>query len=117
MSKKIFSYLILATGLLVSCSKSNDGGGNNTIDCSGGQKTFSGDVSPIIQSSCAINTGCHATGSPNGPGALETYQQVFNNRSAIRNAVMLGTMPKTGVLTSSQKNAIICWIDSGAPNN
>jgi hypothetical protein len=26
-------------------------------------------------------------------------------------------MPKTGSLTTAQKNAIICWIDNGAANN
>jgi hypothetical protein len=26
-------------------------------------------------------------------------------------------MPQNGSLTSSEKNAIICWIDNGAPNN
>jgi hypothetical protein len=42
---------------------------------------------------------------------------VFNARTSIRSAVSAGTMPKTGSISSSQKNSIICWIDSGAPNN
>jgi len=26
-------------------------------------------------------------------------------------------MPKTGSITTAQKNSILCWVDSGAPNN
>jgi hypothetical protein len=35
----------------------------------------------------------------------------------IKPAVANGTMPKTGTLTTAQKNSIICWINNGAPNN
>ena len=64
-----------------------------------------------------INAGCHGIGSLNGPGPLLSYTQIFNARSSIRIAVSNGTMPQTGSLTTAQKNSIICWIDSGAPNN
>jgi hypothetical protein len=26
-------------------------------------------------------------------------------------------MPQSGTITQAQKNAFICWIDNGAPNN
>ena len=80
-------------------------------------RSYAADVSPIILTSCAINSGCHASGSTNGPRQLTIYAEVFNARTQIRTAVANGTMPKTGSITSDQKNAIICWIDSGAPNN
>jgi hypothetical protein len=73
-------------------------------------------VNPIIQSSCAIAT-CHDASSGNGPGALTNYTQVFNARTTIQSAVSAGTMPKTGSISTSQKNSILCWIQSGAPNN
>lgn len=110
---------------LISCSKetdnpanspgggNNNGGNNNT--CSG-TKSFANDVSPIIQTVCAVS-GCHNTGSANGPGALTTYQQVSNAKTNIRSAVSSGLMPKNGSLTTDQKNAILCWIDQGANNN
>lgn len=109
----IATVFVLIIGI-IACSKSND---NNTatITCSGAQ-SFSTDVNPIIQSFCAIS-GCHASGSTNGPGALTTYQQIFNNRSEIRTAVANGSMPQNSTLSSSQKSAIICWIDNGATNN
>ena len=91
--------------------------GGSSIDCSGPVKTFSADVKPTIQGSCATNSSCHGTGSNNGPGELISYSQVFNARTIIRSAVLSGLMPLSGSLTAAQKNAIICWIDNGAPNN
>ncbi|MEJ0106233.1 MAG: hypothetical protein WDO19_28400 [Bacteroidota bacterium] len=38
-------------------------------------------------------------------------------RTAIRAAVASGEMPKTGSITTAQKNSILCWIDAGASNN
>ena len=88
-----------------------------TADCSGPAKSFVTDVSPVFQTSCAINSGCHATGSGNGPGPLLSYSQIFNARADIRSAVASGHMPLNATLTTTQINAILCWIDNGAPNN
>jgi len=112
--KKIISIISVSIMTLVlACGK--DPVDPNT-SCST-PRSYAGDINPIIQSSCAINSGCHASGSTNGPGPLLIYAEVFNARTQIRTAVANGTMPKTGSLTNDQKNAIICWIDSGAPNN
>lgn len=114
---KLVSALAFAIGI-VSCSKDNNGGGGTfTVDCSTvTNKAFAADVNPIIQSTCAVS-GCHATGSGNGPGALTTYSQISAAASRIRTAVANGSMPQGGSLSTSQKNSIICWIDNGAPNN
>ena len=111
----IFSFLFIG----FSCSKSNDGGGagSSTVDCSTvANKAFSADVNPVIQSTCNV-VSCHAAGSANGPGPLTNYSQVFNARTDIRAAISSGAMPQGSTLSSSQKNSIVCWIDSGAPNN
>ena len=115
--------VFLATSLIISCSKSggggggNGGGGGSSINCNTvTTKAFAADVNPIIQGRCNI-TACHNAGSTNGPGALTNYTQVFNARSSIRAAVNLGVMPQGSTLSADQKNSIICWIDSGAPNN
>jgi hypothetical protein len=116
---------------LFSCSKpdgtdnggsGNGGSGGGTtsgggITCSGSAKSFTTDVNPVIQGSCATSQGCHGVGSTTGPGPLLTFSQVFNARASIRSTVSSGHMPPNGVLSSTQKNAIICWIDAGAPNN
>lgn len=123
--KKLLLVALVILCTIISCSKGSDGGynstgnngtnNNNTGACTG-SKSFVTDVSPIIQAVCAAS-GCHDASSVNGPGALTTYQQVFNAKTNIRSAVSSGLMPKTGTLSATQKNAIICWIDQGANNN
>lgn len=123
--RKALTFCVLRSGLiavtvfviLLACSKSGGDATTNSIDCSGITKSFSGDVNPIIQSTCTTNSGCHGSGSRNGPGELLTYSQIFGARSTIRSAVLSGLMPQNGSLTSSQKQSIVCWIDNGAPNN
>jgi hypothetical protein len=109
--------IVLSVFITLSCSKDNGGGGSTTLDCSTvTNKAFAANINPIIQASCNV-AGCHAAGSVNGPGPLTNYNQVFNARSTVRTAVSSGTMPQGSALTTAQKNSILCWIDSGAPNN
>ncbi len=98
--------------LLATCKKEK----KYEPDCSGGAKSFASDVSPLIASRCAI-TGCHASGSTNGPGALTNYVEINAAKSRIRAAVVSGSMPKNGSLSDDEKNRIVCWIDAGAQNN
>lgn len=117
---KVFAFtLIIISSVFISasCSKSGSGGGGTSLDCNTvANKAFAANVNPIIQSSCAI-TGCHEAGSINGVGQLTNYNDIFNHRAEIQSAVSAGRMPKTGSLSTSQKNSILCWIQSGAPNN
>jgi len=107
---------ILPVFISLSCSKDKDNG-TPTVDCSTvTNKAFAAHVNPIIQASCAA-AGCHATGSFNGPGALTTYAQISAAATTIRSAVSSGRMPQGSTLTAAQKNSILCWIDSGTPNN
>jgi hypothetical protein len=119
--------LIAAVGsILYACSKSPDSASNsnnssssnnNVVDCTGTAKSFSLNVNPTIQSTCAIGSNCHAAGSNNGPGELLNYNEVERASADIRAAIISGIMPKTGSLSASQKNSIICWIDNGSANN
>ncbi len=113
--KKISIAIFIVSILIVACSKKSDSV-PSTANCTTA-KSFVSDVNPIIQTTCALNAGCHANGSTNGPGPLTSYAQVFNARVNIKTAVSNGTMPQNSSLSTDQKNAIICWIDSGAPNN
>lgn len=116
MNKFLPVLLIISGSLLfITCSKGNSGP-NNSRDCSTVPKSFSSDVNPIIQTFCN-QPNCHNPGSVNGPGPLTNYSQVFNARTNIRGQVEAGLMPQNTTLTTAQKNIIICWIDSGAPNN
>lgn len=117
IQKTILAWMIGAASL-ASCSKSNTStSGTSGTDCSTVTTTFAANVLPLIQTSCNANSSCHATGSSRGPGALTTYQQIYNNRSSIRSSVLSGSMPQGSSLSSAQKNIIICWIDNGAANN
>lgn len=101
--------------VIFSCSKSSSS--TTTVDCSGVSATWSADVQPIINSSCATTSACHAAGSSNSGGAFTSYSAVFNRRSNIASQVSSGAMPQGSTLSSTQKNKILCWIQSGAPNN
>ncbi len=119
--KKKFILIITSISIIVACSKSNDSTGDpgdTPLDCSAvTAKSYAADVSFIIQTKCATDAACHGSGSTNGPGPLLNYTAVFNARTAIRAAVASGEMPKTGSITTAQKNSILCWIDAGASNN
>lgn len=121
----LVSILLTAMIALSACKKSSTtsgggggGGGGTTFtpNCNGAAIVFSADVSPIFQSVCS-QSGCHNSGSVNGPGALTNYAQINASKTNIRAAIISGAMPKNTTLTAAQKNSIICWIDAGAPNN
>lgn len=112
---KKFFVIAAILGFLYACKKTVDTG--SSVDCSGPAKSFTNNVNPVIQASCTNGSGCHGSGSNNGPGPLLNHSQIFNARSDIRSAVSSEHMPLNGSLTASEKTAIICWIDSGAQNN
>lgn len=110
---KKYILIILFSGIIVACRKDVE----KSVDCSGPQKSFATDITPIFRSSCATDSDCHGSGSTSGPGPLMNYTQDYNAKVLIRSAVLSGEMPQDKKLSSAEKGAIICWIDSGAPNN
>jgi hypothetical protein len=79
--------------------------------------SYATEVSPIIQANCSTNSGCHGSGSFNGPGPLLTYDDVKESEAEVRDAVVTKRMPQVGSLTQDQIQTISCWVDAGAPNN
>lgn len=119
MRKRPILPALLTTSLLLvifSCSKGGDGDDTPAISCAGVTKTFSADVNPIIQTYCN-QAGCHDVASVNGPGPLTNYNQVFSAKDLIKTQIAAGLMPQNATLSAAQKQSIICWINSGAPNN
>jgi uncharacterized membrane protein len=101
---------------VISCGK-NASSLQPQLDCSNvTNKNFATDVNPIVQSTCN-QQGCHDVASTNGPGPLTNYTQLFSARAVVRVAIQSGLMPQNTTLTTAQRNSILCWIDSGAPNN
>jgi hypothetical protein len=74
--------------------------------CNGSTKSYSVDVSPLIQSNCV---SCHST--------YGSYAGAKASASSIRSSIVSGSMPKGSSLSEDQKNTIVCWIDAGMPNN
>ena len=122
MIKNLLFIVTLITIVYIaeSCSKSNDAlpkSGGITFSCSGISPKYSVDVQPIFNTVCSVSNTCHGASSTNSGGPFISYTLIFAKRSNIRTAVLSGVMPQTGSLTQAQINNLICWIDSGAPNN
>jgi hypothetical protein len=116
-STTLAACIVLVVVLANACKKNNaDDQGSGTVDCGTISTTFSGTVNPLMGTSCA-KSGCHNSGSTNGPGALTSYTQIFNAKTQIRAVVASGSMPRDASFTAAQKATITCWIDAGAPNN
>jgi uncharacterized membrane protein len=61
---------------------------------------------------------CHSNNGGNQAGInLETYENVFNERSSIYNQISKGSMPLPSKrpLTDIQKQIILIWLNKGAP--
>lgn len=116
MKKIVGVLVIIASVYLFSCKKSNNGSTTYSPDCSGTTPTYTSVASPLFSTYCATS-GCHNTGSNNGPGALTTHAEIKNAAVTIRATIISGRMPQGTTLSSEQKNKIVCWIDAGAINN
>src|ERR1051326_7822844 len=69
--------LVLSTIIcfVYGCKKNTESAASASVDCSGTAKSYATELNPIIQASCATNSGCHGSGSHNGPGEFLTYTQ------------------------------------------
>jgi hypothetical protein len=108
------AFILVTFFIFSSCSKPAESTAPDV--CDNVPKDFTTDVNPLIQTYCN-QTACHDANSVNGPGPLTNYTEVFNARDRIKGQVEAGLMPQNTTLTTAQKNIIICWINSGAPNN
>lgn len=80
------------------------------------------DVAPVFYNRC---TSCHHPGGA-GPFSLLSYSETVNYSAAVKAAVESGIMPPWSpdttyqrylherIITESEKNALISWIDSGS---
>lgn len=105
----VISAFILIEFLMNACKK-----GSTDNNCTVG---FSATVSVVVQTNCAYNSGCHGSGSTNTGGPFTSYSLIFSKRDQIKAQVEAGIMPQGGTLFAVDKNALISWINCGAPNN
>jgi hypothetical protein len=106
MKKSIFVTLISIGIWSAGCSKISNSNTSYTPSCTGAVKSYKTDVAPIVSQYCA---GCHLN--------LSTYSGLAANRSNVSGQIESGNMPRGASLSTAQKDAVICWISSGAPNN
>lgn len=117
--KKQHFFTLLATFLLAfSCAEHNLE--TPASACNSGQVSFSQQVAPIMQGSCALS-GCH-NGDLGDPLNWTNFDRVKAKASSVKDRVTrpvgtAGHMPKSGSLSQSQIQLIVCWVDQGALNN
>jgi hypothetical protein len=104
--RKLIVVALISIGLWTGCSKISNSNTSYTPSCSGAVKSYKTDVAPIIRTYCA---GCHSN--------LSTYASLSADRNNVSGQIESGSMPRGGSLTTTQKDAVLCWISSGAPNN
>jgi hypothetical protein len=104
--KRIILILIICS----SCKKNNTTAPFITCDPT---ISYSNKVKLIFATNCTAS-GCHD--GVNLP-SLADYITAKDASVQIRDAVARGIMPKYSVLSSADKAALLCWIDSGTKNN
>lgn len=116
MKKLIFLIIILFT--LQSCYNDNEEDLYGPVLCDTADITYSEDVAPIINSSCATS-GCHVAGGT-GPGNFTVFSELLakvNNGSFENRVLVQKTMPPGTALINCELDILQTWIDNGAPNN
>lgn len=115
--KKSFAITGLILLGLNSCKKE----AIQQFDCTGATPTYTSDVAPILNASCALS-GCHNAASQAEGINLSTYAGA---RSASNNDNFLGSiqhisgykpMPENGAkLSDVNIKTISCWVQNGSP--
>jgi uncharacterized membrane protein len=118
MKQKFFYGVFILFAIAISCTNDKKSITPPVSDICGAVPTsFANDVHVIFQTSCAKG-GCHNTSSAAGGVILETYEQIVSKIARIQQrALVEGTMPPSGPLSTKDINTIQCWINSGTPNN
>lgn len=114
--------LTIATGLMISllsaCYYDKEDLLYGDLQCDTTNVSFSQEILPIIQNSCAI-TGCHVQGG-SGNGIFENYIQIkskVDNGSFAQRVLVQQDMPPSGSLSNCQIEHLMQWINDGALNN
>ena len=90
---------------------------NSCTACDTTNVTYSGTVSPVINTSCV---GCHSGTNPSGGISLGSYNDVHSRIDLIWTAINPGApkpMPPSGSLSACKIKQIRIWRNAGSPNN
>ena len=92
-----------------------------TFECgSEDEVSYDLDVSPIVESSCAIS-GCH-DGSNGADLNWNDFSKFQSHAAEVKDRITRppgepGHMPATGSITDTEIQTIVCWVDQGAQDN
>jgi len=118
--KQLLPVLILCLGVFaISCG---DDDATPAIDCTNSDPSYSMDIKPIVDATCAL-AGCHEANFLQGDyTTYEGLKAKVDNGQLKERAVVNREMPPSNTngpteLTTEQIKLINCWIEDGAPNN
>jgi hypothetical protein len=122
-SKQVHTLFYISTFVLIfwSCGKEDYGsGGDGGSDCSGMYVTYSADIKPILDVSCA-KSGCHDAITAQNGVDLSNYvtASVVSHEArflaVINHQSGYPAMPKDGPkLPASQIQLLTCWVSAGS---
>jgi hypothetical protein len=114
-------YIMTTIFIFISCGKEYDaGGGGGGSDCSGMNVTYSADIKPILNASCA-KSGCHDAATAQNGVDLSNYASasVISHQprflGVINHQSGYPAMPKDGPkLSDSKIQLLTCWAQAGS---
>lgn len=116
MKKKI--VFILSIVFFYSCYNDNEEELYGPVSCDVSAITYTNDVLPIINTSCAT-AGCHVSGGT-GSGDFTNYTELkakVDNGSFENRVLIQKNMPPSTPLTDCELQILQAWVDNGALNN
>lgn len=116
MKKSMVFLLFILT--LNSCYNDNEEEIYGPVTCDVSSLTYSTDVLPIINASCAT-TGCHVSGG-NAPGNFANFNELkakVTNGSFENRVLIQQNMPPNAELSECDLQILQAWLDNGALNN
>ena len=116
MKKSTVFILFILT--LYSCYNDNEEELYGPVSCDVSAITYTNDVLPIINTSCAT-AGCHVSGGT-GPGDFTNYNELkvkVDNGTFQTRVLIDKTMPPNSPLSDCELQILQAWVDTGAPNN
>ncbi|MFK5959271.1 MAG: cytochrome c [Lutibacter sp.] len=112
MKKNVLHILIAFPIILFSsCENNVEDIDEGIVDDCNPAISFTQQIKPIIDTNCLQ---CH---NGNQFPDLRTYQSIKNNITIIKEEIESGRMPLGGSLTTTEIEAIVCWVTNGSLNN
>jgi hypothetical protein len=111
MHKILFpGIMVILLSLLAGCKKTTV---TDTPVACDPNISYVNTIKPMLAVDCNTS-GCH---DDIVITSLDNYQTLHDGALQVKNSILSGRMPKNKTLSAADKNAIVCWIDSGTKNN